>query len=723
MAKRLELPKKLQPLITTTSRYNVVHGGRGSAKSESVARALIIAAMQGYQRILCCREFQSSIRESVHALLKSVIVEHELQAYFEITYVSIKCVVTGSEFVFAGLAENSVDGIKSLFGFTIVWVEEAQRLSRRSMDLLLPTIRAKDSKFYFTFNPELETDPVYKRFVGSPDPQDDALVIEMNWNDNPWFPDVLRTEMEACKRRSNDDYLHIWEGKTRTFTKASILGHLVRIDAFEPEPDWTPYYSIDWGFSEDPTVGLRLFYANRKLYIRNESHTYHTEINEYSRVFRAALPGADHNVLWADNSRPESISYLNNPQNYDDRRPLKVKAAPKWSGSVEDGIAWLRSLDAIIIHPDCKASIYEIPRYSWKVDKVSGDVLPIPASGNDHCLVAGSLIQTTKGLVPIEQLTSGELYSFDESSMSVVTQKFFNARYTGTKKVLCVTLANSHKIVGSTKHFVLGEKGWKFLGDLEKGEKIVAIDNSLSMELVSSKTKNQDIIFAAIKSTEKENDCTDTFGKSITAQFQKVGMFITKTTTKIITTLRILKSQRHQPMRVTILGQKKEGKAQEKMCSRLNFKQFIGTNLKREESGTAKWQKLPHYSAKKLMRLVNIVEQVIKAKRQENSAQTTANPQQDGRQKLIRFQGNVAFVEFRSKLTNTQKSFAAPKSAELLTVVSIVDLGEQPVYNLEVENTHNYLDAAGIVHHNCVDAIRYACHKHIKKKFTIYDVI
>jgi phage terminase large subunit len=383
MAKRIELPAKLQSLIHTTARYNVIHGGRGSAKSESVARALIIASMQGYQRILCCREFQSSIRESVHALLKSVIVEHELQAYFEVTYVSIKCVVNGSEFVFAGLAEHSVDSIKSLFGFTIVWIEEAQRLSRRSMDLLLPTIRAKDSKFYFTFNPELETDPVYKRFVGSPDPQDDALVIEMNYYDNPWFPDVLRTEMEACKRRSLEDYLHIWAGKTRTFTKASILGHLVKEQAFEPESSWTPYYGIDWGFAADPTACGRLFYHDRKLYMRNEFYAHGIEINEYATAFRS-VPGADKHELWADNSRPECISYLNNPVNYPDRKPLNVKAAPKWSGSVEDGIAWLRTLDAIIIHPECKNALYEVPRWSWKVDKVTGDILPVPADGNDH---------------------------------------------------------------------------------------------------------------------------------------------------------------------------------------------------------------------------------------------------------------------------------------------------------------------------------------------------
>jgi phage terminase large subunit len=382
MPKRIELPAKLQCFFKP-SRYKVAYGGRGSAKSESVARILIVRSMQSQRRVLCCREYQSSIRESVHALIRAVIIQHELHDYFSINFNSIKCNVTGSEFVFAGLAEHTVDSIKSLHGFTDVWVEEAQRLSRRSMDLLLPTIRTEGSEFFFTFNPELETDPVFKRFILEPDPQDDAIVVEMNWSDNPWFPDVLKKEMEACKRRSLDDYLHIWEGKTRTFTKASILGHLVKEQTFEPDPSWVPYYGIDWGFAADPTVCARVFYHERKLYLRNEFHGHGVEINDYAKCFQT-VPGADRNELWADNSRPESISYLNNPQNFPDKIPLKVKAAPKWSGSVEDGIAWLRSLDGIIIHPDCPNALFEVPRYSWKVDKHTGAILPVPAEGNDH---------------------------------------------------------------------------------------------------------------------------------------------------------------------------------------------------------------------------------------------------------------------------------------------------------------------------------------------------
>ena len=157
--REINLPEKMWPLVNP-KRYNVIYGGRGSGKSEGIARLLIIRALQSQRRILCCREFQASIRESVHALLKSVIQSHGLQEYFQVNFNGIKCTLTGSEFVFGGLAEHTIDSIKSLYGFTDVWVEEAQRLSKRSMELLLPTIRAEGSVFFFTFNPELQSDPV-----------------------------------------------------------------------------------------------------------------------------------------------------------------------------------------------------------------------------------------------------------------------------------------------------------------------------------------------------------------------------------------------------------------------------------------------------------------------------------------------------------------------------------------------------------------------------------
>jgi len=172
-------------------------------------------------------------------------------------------------------------------------------------------------------------------------------------------------------------------GKTRSFTQASILGHLIQVQEFEPDAEWQAYYGIDWGFAADPTVLVRCFLHQRKLYIRNEFYGHGVEISDYARCF-ASVPGAVNAELWADNSRPESISYLNLPNNFPDRRPLNVKAAPKWSGSVEDGIAWLRSLDAIVIHPDCSNSAYELPRYSWKVDKLTGELLPVPLDSHNH---------------------------------------------------------------------------------------------------------------------------------------------------------------------------------------------------------------------------------------------------------------------------------------------------------------------------------------------------
>lgn len=379
----IELPDKLKRFFEP-ARYKVAYGGRGSGKSESIGRVLIIKSMTERCRILCCREYQSSIRESVHALLKAVISSHDLTPLFEVNHVSIRCKATGSEFIFSGLAEQTVDSIKSLHGIKYVWVEEAQTISRRSLDLLLPTIRTEGSEVFFSYNPELDTDPVHQRFVISLDPQDDAVVVKMNWNDNPWFPEVLEQERLACKRRSLEDYAHIWEGKTKAFLKSSIFGHLIKIRDFEIGAQWIPYYGIDWGFSNDPTVCARCFVQGKTLYISHGFHGYGVEIDEYHQAF-SSVPGAHTNKLRADNSRPESISYLNNPKNSPTGHPLNVDGAPKWSGSVEDGISWIKTLDEIVIHeslPDVWAN--ELTRYQWKVDKRTGEIQPIPAEGNDH---------------------------------------------------------------------------------------------------------------------------------------------------------------------------------------------------------------------------------------------------------------------------------------------------------------------------------------------------
>lgn len=221
----VDFPKKLQPLFEP-KRYKVMHGGRGGAKSWGVARALIIQAAQQPLRILCAREIQKSMRDSVHRLLKDQIAAMGYGAFFEVFDSEIRG-KNGSLFLFAGLQSHTVDSIKSFEGVDRVWCEEAHSISAKSWDTLIPTIRKPGSEIWVTLNPDMDTDDTYVRFIAAP--SDDTWLCEVNWRDNPWFPEVLEQERLKAQRLDPDAYQHIWEGKPRRVAEGAIYRH--EIDA------------------------------------------------------------------------------------------------------------------------------------------------------------------------------------------------------------------------------------------------------------------------------------------------------------------------------------------------------------------------------------------------------------------------------------------------------------------------------------------------------------
>lgn len=219
---RLELPAKLSP-IWQPRRYKVMHGGRGGGKSWSVAAVLLVMAAQRPMRILCAREVQKSIKDSVHRLLTDQIHRLGLGWFYEVLETEIRG-VNGSLFLFSGLQTHTVDSIKSFEGCDIVWVEEAHSVSKKSWDTLTPTIRKEGSEVWLTLNPDMETDETYQRFIASPSP--DTWVCQINYSDNPWFPRVLEDErLKAQRTMLADDYAHIWEGKPRRVAEGAIYRH------------------------------------------------------------------------------------------------------------------------------------------------------------------------------------------------------------------------------------------------------------------------------------------------------------------------------------------------------------------------------------------------------------------------------------------------------------------------------------------------------------------
>lgn len=220
----VELPEKLVELLFTPARYKVAYGGRGSAKSWGFARTLLLLGAQHKEKILCAREIQNSIKESVHALLTNQIELLGLSSFYTITNNSI-IGKNGTEFIFAGLKHN-IDSIKSVEGITKVWIEEAHLVSKSSWDKLIPTIRAEGSEIWITFNPELEDDETYKRFVL--EAPANAKVVKLNWQDNPWFTSVLADEKDALKAKNYDEYLHVYEGHCKQALEGAVYAEEIR---------------------------------------------------------------------------------------------------------------------------------------------------------------------------------------------------------------------------------------------------------------------------------------------------------------------------------------------------------------------------------------------------------------------------------------------------------------------------------------------------------------
>jgi len=222
-------------VLDRPKRYKVFYGGRGGAKSWQFAQALIIRAVEGKIRVLCARELQNSIRESVHKLLKDTIDRLKLSHLFQVEKSTIYS-TTGSQFIFLGL-KNDPRKVKSTEGIDIAWCEEAEAISEESWDVLIPTIREEGSEIWVSFNPALETDPTYQQFIAPHQldldsdgfyEDDEVYVTKVGWRDNPWFTSTLRKEMEKMKRENPNKYLHVWEGQTRAAVEGAIYGDQIK---------------------------------------------------------------------------------------------------------------------------------------------------------------------------------------------------------------------------------------------------------------------------------------------------------------------------------------------------------------------------------------------------------------------------------------------------------------------------------------------------------------
>ena len=375
---RIETPEWALPLLEPR-RYKGAYGGRGSGKSHAFAEMMIEAhIMDQSSRSVCVREVQKSLAQSVKRLLELKIEQMNAGSYFEVQEAVIKSRKGDGLILFQGMQNHTADSIKSLEGYDRAWCEEAQSLSQRSLDLLRPTIRKPGSELWFTWNPSQATDPVDVLLRG-PTPPPDAAIVEVNFSDNPWFPEVLRAEMEYDRARDPEKYQHVWRGAYLTNSEARVFRNW-RVEEFEAPKDAIHRLGADWGFAVDPTVLVRCHLVGRTLYVDHEAYALGCDITATPDLFMS-IPEAEKWPMVADSSRPETISHMRK------HGFPKITAAVKGANSVSEGIEWLKSYD-IIVHPRCQHVIDELSLYSYKTDTLTGAVLPVLQDRDNHCIDA-----------------------------------------------------------------------------------------------------------------------------------------------------------------------------------------------------------------------------------------------------------------------------------------------------------------------------------------------
>lgn len=363
-------------------------GGRGGAKSHGVGEATVALSCRSEERVVCGRQYQNSIKDSVKELLEKKIYSMGMAAYFKSTDRELINVSTGSRFSFLGMDRNP-ESAKSLEGATFFWGEEAQTFTRRSVELIVPTIRAAGSRMAWTWNPRFRTDEVDSMFRG-PHPPENSYIRNVSWRDNPWF---YRTRMPSEFRRSKlakpKRHAHIWEGGYDENPDAAIFDNWAIGRPYVIPDKCIPRYGMDFGFGSDPNAVVKVYVIEPEdlgldpdfyigfIYIAAESVGYKVA-NKDLPALMDAVPGIREWNITADSARPETIDYVNS-------KGFNVFGSIKGAGSVKNGINFMQGYQ-ILVDPDCPVTAEEIKNYMWKLDP-NDKPLPMPAEyQQDHCI-------------------------------------------------------------------------------------------------------------------------------------------------------------------------------------------------------------------------------------------------------------------------------------------------------------------------------------------------
>lgn len=403
------IPERLEKLLYP-KRLKIIYGGRGSAKTRTIAAVLTELIRFNDKRTVCLREFLESIQISCYQEFVDEVDRRGINGtQIRVTNKEISSHISDGRINFKGM-HNNVTTIKGLANYDIAWGEEVENMSLISWDTLEPTMRAAGSEIWMSFNPRFETDPswtelvlpYHDKMVDGFYEDDDVLIIEINHIHNPWLTEELRKSMEKMKKRDFDRYLWIWEGRFNKKSDEQIMSGKWESQEFEVQDHWEgPFFGADFGFSQDPSTIIKMWIDpdTERLYIEYEAWGIGVELDDMAKFYAGregandeerenwgplmeetwpGLPGAKENYIYGDCSRPETINHISN-------RGFIIDAAEKWKGSVEDGITYLRSFDKIVIHPRCIETLKEAEMYKYKVDPLTEKVLPLIVDAHNHC--------------------------------------------------------------------------------------------------------------------------------------------------------------------------------------------------------------------------------------------------------------------------------------------------------------------------------------------------
>lgn len=368
----IEIPEEFERLFDRDWREAAVWGGRFSLKSHTVARFLLIRARQEKTRILCAREFQNSIADSSHQLLSDLIQQYQLYD-FKVTDKSIENTITGSDFIFKGLRHNE-QSVKSIEGIDIAWVEEAQTISKESIEILTPTVRKEGSQIIYTYNRLMEDDPVHQRLVIEGRPN--TLLINVNYDiaiKYGLMPDVIRNEMEDDKANRPVLYKHKWLGEPSSMER-KIYRDWKFIEQI-PHEARLECYGLDFGYSNDPTAIIAVYYYNGGFILDEIAYQKGLSNKQIADVLNA-LPKA---TIKADSAEPKSIDEI---RSYG----LTVLPCVKGADSVQQGIQFVQR-QRISVTSRSFNIIDNYNRYLWQEDR-TGKIINKPEHEYSHTMDA-----------------------------------------------------------------------------------------------------------------------------------------------------------------------------------------------------------------------------------------------------------------------------------------------------------------------------------------------